>query len=477
MNIKDLPQGSYTPVSSPKLNINNLPKADITPVTPNTTLSLGGVTLNANYSQTANKTFQPNLSSNPLVAGAQQIGTNVAKGLFDAGAGIVKGGAETVRQLGETGTSIQGAINTVAGTKAPITEQFAQGGAFDQATTPDGAIQKSSYSGETAAEIIPVGGKIATTITKPILRVVGKGVEKLVAENIPKTVETALKNTPKPVFDKYAEASVKATTDNHAFTPLEVAGQTAQGSLDTIQRKLGTIGSEKAQVLGQASVGNKPVGNIAVKFRQNLNNYLSSKTAVEGDSKLIREINTEAQRLGNNPQAKEVDKFIDFVQDRIYTSNRDLSVPVTDETTSALRRMVGELNGSLKDQLPDSYKNLNAKYADIVDVRNELNTKLGKEGEKGGALMKRVFSPSDANTKQLFARVKEITGVDLIDEATVARYTMEASGDARQASLLEQLQLPKFSKEGILDYLYKKATARFNTPSEKLKRARGLTTE
>jgi hypothetical protein len=106
-----------------------------------------------------------------------------------------------------------------------------------------------------------------------------------------------------------------------------------------------------------------------------------------------------------------------------------------------VRRELGKLNDALKSQLPKSYRDLNERYADLVGTRNELNLKLGAESEKGGALMKRVFSPSDANTKKLFAKVHEVTGIDLVHEATLAKYVMELLGDARQKSLLEQLNL------------------------------------
>ena len=59
--------------------------------------------------------------------------------------------------------------------------------------------------------------------------------------------------------------------------------------------------------------------------------------------------------------------------------------------------------------------------------------------------MKRVFSPTDGGTKALFREIKRITGIDLNEEATLAKFAMEKSGDARQANLLEQLELIKGS--------------------------------
>lgn len=306
-----------------------------------------------------------------------------------------------------------------------------------------------------------LGDKISTKVTD------------LVAPKIPKAVESALKETPQDMFDRYANIANKATESNKNPTPLEEAGNRAGQALDTIQRKLNGIGDQKSSILKQAGVGDKPVGNIVTKFRQGLDNYLSGKTAIEGDSKLVRDISSEAKKLGSNPTANQVDKFIDFAQDRIYSGARDLTVPVTDATTGAIRRLVGQLNTSLKGKLPSTYSDLNAKYADMVGTKNELNTKLGAEGEKGGALMKRVFSPSDANTKKLFAKVQKITGIDLVNEATIARYLQQLSGDVKQASMLEQLQLPKMTD--VPNSIMKGLQKHFATPEKMVQRARSLT--
>lgn len=289
-------------------------------------------------------------------------------------------------------------------------------------------------------------------------------------------VQTVLKETPVQKFDQYVNIARNAAVNNKNQTPLEFAGTQAQSALDQINRKLATIGANKSAVI-QGTAGRTPTGNIVVKFRQGLQNALKNKTSVEGDAKIYRDILTEAEKLGNNPSAAQVDSFIDFVQDRIYTGGRDLTVPVTDAPQQILRPLTGQLNNSLKSLLPESYRTLNQQFADMVGMRNELNLKLGAGGEKGGALMKRVFSPSDANTKQLFANVLDETGIDLVNEATLARYMMDVLGDARQKSMLEQLNLSATKPTAgslttrFLDYLIEKA----NTPDEIIQRARSQT--
>jgi len=252
-------------------------------------------------------------------------------------------------------------------------------------------------------------------------------------------VETVLRRTDKSTFNKYVETAQKASVEPKAITGLEVAGKKAEDALGAIQKKLNEFGRQKSVILDKAAVGNKPVGSIVTKFRQNLNSMTTGRTLTKSDQRLISEIESEAKKLGNNPNAKQVDEFIDFVQDKVFTSGRNLTIDVTEKTTGDIRRFSGQLNEALKDQLPDAYRASNDNFSNLIGLRNELNQKLGKEGERAGSLMKRVFSPSDARTKEMFQEVLDITNIDLVDEAVLARYTMKVFGDRRQQSLLEDI--------------------------------------
>jgi hypothetical protein len=301
--------------------------------------------------------------------------------------------------------------------------------------------------------------------------------ENIVKKPIPEQVKTSLSEVEAPLFDKYAKTAMKAAKSNKAKTPLEVAGESAQNALDTIQRKLQNIGKEKTDALNKGNVSGVQTGNIVLEMRQSLDNY-GKNMLVKSDKALINDISSRAKSLGNNPTISQVDQFIDYVQDKLYTSKKDLTIPTTSKTPSFIRQLTGQLNSKLKEKAGKSYSGLNDKYSTLVQLRNELNTKLGVGGEKGGSLMKRVFSPSDANTKKLFEDIKKETGVDLVNEATMAKYVMEVAGDARQASLLEQLKLPKSSGDIVtkaMEMAWEKATQGFNTPEMIFKRAREKT--
>jgi hypothetical protein len=165
---------------------------------------------------------------------------------------------------------------------------------------------------------------------------------------------------------------------------------------------------------------------------------------------------------------------------RLTTIGRFPIISLAEARAAAIRLLAQKTLGTYQKRsvrFPPTYAKLNDEYSRLIDIRNELNSKLGADGEKGGALMKRVFSPSDANTKELFASVKNETGIDLTNEATLARYVMDVMGDARQKSMLKQLDLLNTSPTptGLLGKAIDYIVSHFNTPEAVLKRARTKT--
>ena len=266
---------------------------------------------------------------------------------------------------------------------------------------------------------------------------------------IPETVKTTLKRSTPETFKKYVNQARLASTDQKMATPLETAGERAVEALESVQKRLSSIGKEKSSVVAQSAVGNKPLGNVAVKARQEILRQVSDKTLDSADQNLVNDVLSKLTNLGTNPSLKQVDEFVDYAQEILYKGSKNLTVPVGGRTERILKNTITNLNNSVKSAAPKAYTNLNSKYADIIDIRNSLNTMLGSDASKGGSLMKRVFSPTDSGTKKLFEQVKTLTNIDLTDEATLAKFAMELFGDARQASLLQQLNLP--TKAGLIE--------------------------
>lgn len=450
----------------------------------------------------------------------EQLATDITTPVSTPTEAIKQGTAATATAFGGIGDVVMEAIRSVPGGQKAldaiggvtssafkaITDKLASSKFFQEAAAglpannpTENLLSTAASGGEIANNILAVDGAVkGGQATVNTARTVGSETAQMVKdaanavtniaveapskarawvqEPLKASVETALKETTSKRFDEYVDVARNAAKNNKNPTPLEVAGSKAQEALTTIQKDLNATGEAKSELMKFAGVSGFNGAGIT-EFRQGLQSFLNSKTAIEGDTKLIRDIKTEFDKLGATPSVGQVDRFVDFAQDRIYSGAADLTIPVTSETTAAIRSLVGKLNNNLKQQLSPEYRGLNEKYANLVGIRNELNMKLGKEGEKGGALMKRVFSPSDANTKKLFADVLDITGIDLVNEATLARYLMDILGDARQKSMLEQLNLQATTPTAggittrLIDYLVEKA----NSPEDLIRRARELT--
>lgn len=324
---------------------------------------------------------------------------------------------------------------------------------------------------------------------------IGGKISKLAEKPIPEQVQTALKSTSAKTFDEYAKVGKAATESFKNPTPLEMAGEKAVGVVKNIKEQINKFGKAKSDILEK--VGETPAGSIARDTAIKLSGDIqkmgisldekgnivtkagrSSKISDPADLELIKSVRDKIVSLGDNPTIRQVDDTISNLQDAIYKKKSNpLAVKTNTEVGGLVEKTIGELNAKLKGIAGKDYADTQAALSERIGAFNELNKKLGSKGEKGGALMKRVFSPSDAGTKKLFAKVKELTGTDLVNEATMARFMMETFGDARQVSMLEKLQLPSLSNRGMLELAKDVISKKANTPEKILARARQLTNQ
>jgi hypothetical protein len=270
----------------------------------------------------------------------------------------------------------------------------------------------------------------------------------------------------------------KAVQDYSQETPLELAGREAENALRILDDKLAKHGQLKSQALDK--VGKIKLTKIS-EVRNMLRDGLIKRTGTgisakgdlvritgrqstipDADISLIKTVESRLRELGSSPTLREVDDTIDYIQAELYKRQGVGAVPVDSKVVGLLKQVTGELNSRVKKIAGTSYRNANSKYAYFIDTREKLNKALGIDATKGGSLMKRVFSPTDGGTKKLFAEIKKLTGIDLTEEATLARFAMEKVGDSRQANLLEQLQLLKPQDslgliENALKFLLEKA--------------------
>lgn len=271
--------------------------------------------------------------------------------------------------------------------------------------------------------------------------------------------KTALKRTPKELFDSVVEKGKAALTDDRNRTPLEGVGDQIIDGLKQVKERASSIGSQKAEYLNQAKIGLKRTGNIVRDSILNARKQFSSMKLDASDSRAVNNFIDELKKISDNPTLQEVDRTIDLLQDTLYKAGRNSAVEVTDRVTGPLRKIVGELNSKAGEIGGPTYKKFNKEYSDLISIVTELNARVGKEGSSAGAFVKRLFSPSDARTKELFELLQKYTGQDYFRDARLAKFVMETLGDTRAASLLEQV--PTSAKGAVMkaiDFGIKKIT-------------------
>ena len=97
------------------------------------------------------------------------------------------------------------------------------------------------------------------------------------------------------------------------------------------------------------------------------------------------------------------------------------------------------INNVLRQVSPD-FANANDTFSVIKSVQNEINQMAGNQNQRGELLMKRVFSGDKSGQVQnLFDRIKKITGIDLVNDAVLAKHAIQTVGDQSQKTLLQQI--------------------------------------
>jgi hypothetical protein len=120
-----------------------------------------------------------------------------------------------------------------------------------------------------------------------------------------------------------------------------------------------------------------------------------------------------------------------------------MTIPAGSSEDKLLKGLLGKYNGALKDSLPSSYSKINTDISNRLKALNILNRSLGEVVDgaptRGAGLVKQFFSPAGTKTKTLFNYIKSTTGVDLAQDAVLAKYVGEAYGDTKIKSLLENV--------------------------------------
>lgn len=300
--------------------------------------------------------------------------------------------------------------------------------------------------------------------------------DKITMGKINEQTQTILKEVPVEKFDRYVEAGMKAKKDPRALTPLEEAGETGATTNRIIKEDLNNIGKQKSATLN--SVKDTKVPDVATPQLQKAQSLLQTKLT-KAERAMVNEYVRELKALGRNPTAGSVDATIDKLYSTLYERGGVGAIPITTRVKAFINQSISEMNRNLKSVVDkklgnSDYSTLNSAYSTKTKIFRAFNKALGEDGNRGGSLLKRFFSPQDGGVKKLFDAIKREYGIDLAQDATIAKFVMETLGDTRARSLL---QLPPTSATGIIGKGLEFIEQKLTSPKRVFDKARGLTNQ
>ena len=258
-----------------------------------------------------------------------------------------------------------------------------------------------------------------------------------IAPEIDDTVKQVLKNTSKEKFDVFVKVAEEGKKSQY-----EQVSESLTNATKRLSEQKKSLAEQKDSIMAKAKTGltdfKKDTGTTILSINKQLGDTPIGKQFIER----LKKVNTKA----------DADKAIDDLQNVLYKGNKDMTIPTGSKEDKILRGIIGEYNSNLKSTLPKSYGKLNTEISNRIKAINILNKSLGETVNgvpvRGAGLVKQYFSPSNTKTRELFDYIKKTTGVNLAEDAVLAKYIGEAYGDTKVRSLLEGIPT---STSGVVD--------------------------
>jgi hypothetical protein len=377
----------------------------------------------------------------------------------DVGIGFAKGAGASVQAVQDLGQRAIAAVDPTS-SLPEVREQTGIKALADADFTASNSDQKAGKTIEFIAEVLFPVGKLgafakgekavvrgidtlaekASTLSDDIVEGGLKVKDRLIqlTSKLDEKTKTALTRTNKEEFERFVQIGQKAIQDDRALTPIEEVGLRFIEGAKSVKNRADQIGAQKSVVLNKAKNAQLDVSDLVKKAALKI--MKEAKELGPEDKRFAQEILDRLKPYTRNGRLKDVDTLIDDIQDGLYKlSDSEKAVQLTDRVTGIIRNAVEGMNKELQTRVGGSYAKLNRQYSQIMRLLNDVNRGVGKNGEKAGSFMKRFFSPSDAGTKKLFENMQKLTNIDYAKDARLAKFVMEALGDKRAESLLEQL--------------------------------------
>lgn len=365
-------------------------------------------------------------------------------------------GAEKVQNLlGQAGIDTIEKYNDWA-TKNPLTAKNIEGAVNIVGLLP--SAKAGEVVGTAAVDTLKTGGTkivgVVDDITSGGMKFAGDSKTKLmefIAPEIDKKVAVVLEKTPTVKFNEMENVAKLASENFDNPSAFEVVSNKIADSAEQINGQVKSLSQQKKSIISKAKNGStdftKETGETILDINRSLKGSTTGKSFI--------------QKLKGVKTKIDADNVIDEMQDILYKGNKDMTIPVGSQEDRILKGIIGKYNGKLKQGLPSSYTNLNAKISERLSSLDDLNKALGETIEgvpvRGASLVKQYFSPSGTKARQLFDFIKKTTGYNPAEDAVLAKYMSEVYGDTRTKSLLQGIPTSTSGAvEKIIDFAVEK---------------------
>ena len=256
------------------------------------------------------------------------------------------------------------------------------------------------------------------------------------------------------LYNQYINAAKSRATNIRSETPLTLAADALEGTATAIKNQVSVAGKvvgDAKNALSNLRVPKNDINDIANAFKNEVANrfglnIFSNKepstligrvsSLSSGDANRLSNIYQEISQHDQNTTARTISDIITKIDDNIkYTKAANNGF---DPLNSVLYGVRSDLNSILEKISPD-FANANKTFSELKQLQQEIKTMAGAHNERGTLLMRRVFSGDKSGAVQdFFNKIKNFTGVDLINHAVLAKFAIDHFGNSSEKTLLSQ---------------------------------------
>lgn len=250
----------------------------------------------------------------------------------------------------------------------------------------------------------------------------------------------------------YIDTAKTRNMTKNAPTVMEFAGDQARKAADEMENVLNNKGAEIGATRSKLSTVKAPVdsvSNIENTFKQQLDDLnltlkndniiqkkgVVSRVGTNSDINTMNDIWNQFKIVKQSPTAANLIDFRNLVQ-----KNIDFGKSAR-EVSDALNRPATQIRKSIKTELDNLVGKTGAndlqKYTDFIEAFNDIKEFTDKNA--GGEYLLRVLeSGRGGQARKVVNTIKEYTGIDLQEDATLLKLVTNLIADADQKTLFSQ---------------------------------------